>query len=304
MTSSLDIGEAVDVVYIDFEKAFDKVDTGILLNKLMFIKTPVYLVSWLRNFLLNRHQRVRVRNTYSDDVTVLSGVPQGCVISPLLFLIYVNDIFSLPLSSPIKLFADDSKIYNMCKFHDKLQNDLATLNDWCLQHKMKINISKTVFMRFGKSAFPLDYKIQNECIKQVNQVKDLGVIVDYKLSFKDHCLKVVKNSNFLIYNFLKIFKFCDFRNKYYLFKIYIKPILEYNILFYYPITKNCEKFLENIQKRFTKKICPKGLNYGQRLELLDDMSIQKGLMINALLFMYKIIFCNLSVDGFKYEVVV
>ena len=84
-----------------------------------------------------------------------------------------------------------------------MTNDLATLNGWCLQHKMKINISKTDFMRFGKSGLPLDYKIQNECIKQVNQVKDLGVIVDYKLSFKDHCLKVVKNSNLFIFNFFK-----------------------------------------------------------------------------------------------------
>ena len=98
VTSEFDKGESVDVLYIDFEKAFDKVDIGILLNKLLFIKTPYYILNWLTNFLLNRRQRVRVRGAVSDEVVVKSGVPQGCVISPLLFAVYVNDIFSLPIN--------------------------------------------------------------------------------------------------------------------------------------------------------------------------------------------------------------
>ena len=151
-------------------------------------------------------------------------------------------------------------------------------------------MSKTVLMRFGNSDISLQYEIDGNIVKQVEGTKDLGVFVDQKFSFKEHCIKIVKNSNFLCYNLLKIFNFCDCKNKFCLFKTYIRPIIEYNVLFYYPMHKQNILILENVQKRFTKRICPKGLCYNQRLDLFGDMSIQKSAMINALIFMYKVIF--------------
>ena len=78
VSSALEENEAVDAIYDDFEKTFDKVDIGILLNKLMLIKTPLYILNWLRAFLIRRTQRVSVRCSVSEELTVLSGVPQGC----------------------------------------------------------------------------------------------------------------------------------------------------------------------------------------------------------------------------------
>ena len=97
----------------------------------MFIQTSYYILNWLTNFLLKRRQRVRVRDAVSDEVVVESGVLQGCVISPLLFAAYVNNIFSLPINSYMQLCADDSKLYNLSRLHEQLQRDLLLLNDWC-----------------------------------------------------------------------------------------------------------------------------------------------------------------------------
>ena len=108
-----------------------------------------------------------------------------------------------------------------------------------VKHKMKINIYKSVFIRFDSLNVPVEYKINVECIKRVEYAKDLGVLVDRKLSFSEHCLKVVHKSSFLSMNILKIFKFCDSKNKSFLFKTYIKPISEYKIPFYYPTSKKC-----------------------------------------------------------------
>ena len=83
---------------------------------------------------MGRTQRVSVRVSVLEELPVLSGVPQGCVISPILFTIYVNDILELPLYSPLKLFADDIKIYNLAKFSRKLQTDLLLLDEWCAKN--------------------------------------------------------------------------------------------------------------------------------------------------------------------------
>ena len=187
----------------------------------MFIKTPFYILNWLRVFLMGRTQRVSVRVSVSEELPVLSCVPQGCVISPIMFTIYVNDILELPLYSPLKLSADDSKIYNLAKFSGRLQTDLLLLDEWFAKNKMKINISKTVFIRFGKSSCAADYNVNGEHIKQVEETKDLVIVVDRKLSFKTHCLNVCKKASFLCYNALRVFKLNDPHDKYFIFKTFI-----------------------------------------------------------------------------------
>ena len=137
VTNAIDNKKSVDVIYLDMEKAFDRVDTGILLKKVILSKyTKLYNVFFLQNFLTGRSQKVSVRECVSMSLPVLSGVPQGCIISPLLFNVFVNDIFSLAILSKIKLFADDCKIFNLSELHFTLQSDLNVFCKWCEDNKM------------------------------------------------------------------------------------------------------------------------------------------------------------------------
>jgi len=126
--TALDQGYGVDV-YLDYSKAFDSVPHQRLLSKLEAYGIRHNLLSWLRNFLLNRLQRVAINGCLSDWVNVQSGVPQGSVPGPLLFILYVNDILDL-IESKARLFADDTKIYSVIRNFDdslRLQLDLNQL---------------------------------------------------------------------------------------------------------------------------------------------------------------------------------
>ena len=126
-------GTYIDLIYLDFQKAFDKVPHKRLMNKLKAYGIQGNVYTWIQNFLSNRKQRVSVHGSYSDWTNVLSGVPQGSVLGPTLFIIYVNDLPGNILSS-LGLFADDTKIY--CPIFlpadiDMLQQDLNSLVEWC-----------------------------------------------------------------------------------------------------------------------------------------------------------------------------
>ena len=168
VTDNLDNKKAVDLIFIDFEKAFDRLDINLLIQKLLYIKCPNYIVVFLQIFLLNRLQKVSVRDVLSGSLPVLSGVPQGCVISPLLFLIYINDIFNLPISSNLKLFADDSKLYNLSENFHILESDLSLLNEWCKANFVNINVSKSFVLHFGKEDGRMNYKVDDVALRRTS----------------------------------------------------------------------------------------------------------------------------------------
>jgi hypothetical protein len=139
------------------------------------------VVVWIREFLLGRTQRVRVRGQLSEEVRVLSGVPQGSVLGPLLFLAYINDIL-MNIESTIRLFADDyikkKKIINK-EDTEKLQKDLDRLGEWAVENAMKINPSKSKAVRFTRAWVkdPLDYSLANTLILEASSCKYLGIIL-------------------------------------------------------------------------------------------------------------------------------
>ena len=144
IADSLDNGDKIDAIIIDFSKAFDLVPHGLLLTKIANSGVDYRVVVWIREFLLGRTQRVRVGGQLSAEVRVTSGVPQGSVLGPLLFLAYVNDIWR-NMESTIRLFADDCVIYKkIINNTDKeiLQKDLDRLGEWAVVNEMKINPSK------------------------------------------------------------------------------------------------------------------------------------------------------------------
>ena len=141
------------VIYLDFAKAFDKVDHGILLSKLKKIEKNGKIGVWVHDFLSNRQQCVAVNGTTSSEAQVRSGVSQGSVLGPILFLIHISDINYEIADSTVSCFADDTQILLGIK-HEKdtqmLQNNLHKLYKWADANNMKFNASKFELLRYGK----------------------------------------------------------------------------------------------------------------------------------------------------------
>ena len=146
-----DIGESLvkrihtDILYLDFAKAFGKVDHQLLIKKLRRVGVGGNLLAWFENYLTDRHQHVTVLDKTSQSIPVLSGVPQGSILGPLLFLVYVNDIPLITTSSSVALFADDTKCCRAIRTTEDvkhLQCDLDGINEWCQMWRMNLNQSK------------------------------------------------------------------------------------------------------------------------------------------------------------------
>ena len=193
--SSRNKSTPTDVVFLDFTKAFDSVPHERLLLKLKGYGIEGNLLHWFRNFLTNRQQRVVVRGTFSSWTHVRSGVPQGTILGPILFLIYVNDISS-NISSSIKMFADDTKVYREITDLENdtraLQTDIVRLVDWATLWQLRFNPEKCEMMRITHSRDRLvPSYIMGSRITPVKYTKDLGILISSDLSWSAQIHAVV-----------------------------------------------------------------------------------------------------------------
>ena len=188
--SSLDKRIRTDVLLIDFSKAFDSVPHQRLLLKLNYYGITGNSPFWIKYFLLDRTQCVQVSGTRSSWISVTSDVPQGRVLGPLLFLIYINDIVH-NLNSKIKLFADDAVLYSEVSNVDDVslfQQDLDTLSRWAATWQMNFNLVKCNNMSITRSPlkFPAGYKLRNSPLESISCHRYLGVFIQDKLEW-DSC---------------------------------------------------------------------------------------------------------------------
>ncbi|KAK4328363.1 hypothetical protein Pmani_001236 [Petrolisthes manimaculis] len=199
IVESLEKGNNVDVVYLDFEKAFDKVDHGVLLHKLQNLGIMGTLGKWIYSFLTNRTQFVAVKGAISQATEVMSGVPQGSVLGPLLFLIHIADINSSIVHSTVRSFADDTRI--QCEITNvnstvNLQDDLNVIYTWAEENNMSFNDTKFELIWYGKNndiKNQTTYKtLKRVDIEQRNMVKDLGVCMTSDAVFGTHIGQVVR----------------------------------------------------------------------------------------------------------------
>ena len=208
-TQIIEDGDGIDVAYLDFRKAFDLVSHKHLIYKMSKYGIKGQILKWVEEFLSNRSQRVLIRGTASTSQKVTSGVPQGSVLGPVLFLIFINDL-PLKVLSPLSLFADDSKIFtrivsseNEDKVYentgkDVLQQDLANVLEWAKKWKMEFNVDKCKIMHIGNKNPKYNYNMDGKNLQETLKEKDLGVLIDYKLDFGDHIKEIVSRANRMI----------------------------------------------------------------------------------------------------------
>ena len=205
-------GKNVDVVYLDFSKAFDKVDHRIILQKAKKLGINGKLLNWIKQFLTDRHQRTIVQGWASNPMTVQSGVPQGTVLGPLLFIIMLNDI-SEKLNCDIYSFADDTrlvKIISCLNDAELFQKDLETSYEWTDINNLQFNTNKFELIKFGNNDHlkrTTSYKTpSSQTIPEKENIKDLGVTISNDLNFSNHILNVVAKSQQISGYILRTFK--------------------------------------------------------------------------------------------------
>lgn len=197
---AIDNKQQLDVIYTDAEKAFDKVSHKLQLNKLIHFGLSKKAFELLKSYLTDRTCTVRIGNKTSDAFTVTSGVPQGSNISPLLFILFVNDLPECIMHSECLLFADDFKIYkNVASESDciDLQSDLTNVMTWFTNNKMFLNIEKCSFVSFTRKSTRInfEYPIHSETLTESRAIKDLGITFESNLRFNLHYRNMVNKAS-------------------------------------------------------------------------------------------------------------
>ena len=229
----LDDNQPIDVLYLDFRKAFDAVPHERLLLKLEAHGIVNPLLSWIGAFLKGRKQRVAMNGVTSTWTAVKSGIPQGSILGPILFVIFINDLPN-EVTSKILLFADDTKLYREVGNQvdsSSLQTDLTNLTLWAEKWQLPFNQSKCAVIHLGRNNRKVNYHMKGEEVKISTLEKDLGVQVDVELKFHEHVSMAVNKAYQLLGIIRRTFTRLDTKTLPLLFKTLVRPHLEYgNIL--------------------------------------------------------------------------
>ena len=301
--NAFDENPACDVrgVFLDISKAFDKVWHDGLLYKLKTYGIDGQLLSLLENYLENREQRVVLNGQTSEWRKIRSGVPQGSVLGPLLFLIYIND---LPdgISSLCKIFADDtslfSKVIDINESANNLNSDLEKITEWAHQWKMQFNpdpnkqANEVIFSKKSNSISYPAVKFNNNDITKCSDQKHLGIVLDSKLNFESHVNQKIKKCNKLIGVIRRLSVHLPRTALLTIYKSFVRPNLDYgDILYDKPKNENFQNKLEKVQYRACLAITNaiKGTSRDRLYDELGLYSLSKRRWKSKLIFFYKIV---------------
>ena len=317
-SEALSHGFPVDVIYLDYEKAFDKVPHERLLKELYRLGIRGAVLGWITNFLKERKQRVKVNDEYSQYSTVLSGVPQGSVLGPTLFLLYVSQISSI-LKNFTSLFADDTKLFTYLLKHNEdssemvtelhtstsLQEDINLVTAWSEKYQMSFNLAKCHVLHLGhnnpiseytmykcheikQTTAGTAYFLQFHTLEKVDEEVDLGVTVDDKLKFSKHVDTKLSKANKMLGVIRHTFKFLNSNVLTLLYKSIVRPHVEYATPVWSPHLKGDRDKIEKLQRRATKLIPElKDKTYEERLRQLKLPTLDYRRLRTDLLLIYK-----------------
>ena len=229
--------EITMATFFDLKKAFDTVNHEILIKKLSNMGIKNNILNWISNYLKGRLQKTICNNKLSNVNKVICGVPQGSILGPLLFLVYINDVENIFCDVKFQLYADDTVVYcsgeNISEVKLKMQSNIDKFVNWCNINKLTINTKKTKSMIFGSrpiiksSNKDTDISINNEVLQNVPTYKYLGINLDQTLSYNYHLKNVINSISHKLYIFNKIRRFLDIKSSVIIYKSMILPYFDY-----------------------------------------------------------------------------
>ena len=302
---NLQHGMDTDVIYLDYAKAFDKVDHEILLKKLYSYGVRGKLLMWISSYLTDREQTVVINGEHSVPAKVISGVPQGTVLGPIMFILYLNDLSSCIKHSVVSSFADDTRLKkSITKVHDTqlLQEDLNSAISWSERNNMKLHQSKFELICHSSDQsnlltelpFYSQYKeyetADGSIISPQCSVRDLGVTISEDLSWSPHINTITNGGKKIAAWTLSVFQNRSAEIMLPLYTSFVRSRLEYNSPLWNPTKVADIMKLETVQRTFTSRISEvRHLSYWDRLRSLNLMSLQRRRERYTLIHIYKII---------------
>ena len=258
ISDALDAGDEVDAIFLDMRKAFDTVDHEILIQKLASVIDDEAVTKTIQNFLSGRTQRVQIGAVTSEESYVTSGVPQGSVLGPLLFTIYVNDL-AHNLNCRVRLFADDCVVYAKLTGEDEhapLQQDIESIQCWMSNNRMSLNLDKCEVVTFSTKhhSNEKNYHIDGRILPFKTGYKYLGVWLDKKLDWGEHINRItskcIRNINFVMRNL----KGSTVDTKNHAYKTLLRPLLEYGCAVWDPHKAKDVTALEKVQGMVARRV--------------------------------------------------
>ena len=294
VTSEVDRGHAMDIIYLDFSKAFDKVPHKRLLEKMKAHSIDGNVLHWIREWLDGRQQRTVLNGECSPWQEVLSGVPQGSVLGPLAFVIFINDIDEMAEEvSVMNKFADDTKCGNVIKSEIDilaLQKCLDNLVKWTEKWGMDFNVKKCKVMRVGKSDHPPNYSMKGIPLSETKEEKDIGVMVQADLKPSRQCTTAAARATSVLSQISRAFHYRDRKTFVQLYKQYVRPHLEFAVPAWSPWSVGDREALEKVQERAVRMVSGlTGKTYHERLQEIGLLTLEKRRDQFDLVQVYKIV---------------
>ena len=302
ITSMFEDKAQVEIVYLDFSKAFDKVSHPKLLHVLTHYKVDYKVTNWIRNYLADRTQSTSVESCISDSICVKSGVPQGSVLGPLLFVLFIDGLIKNICfhckNTTVFAFADDIKL--LSTEPRDIQRALDIVDSWTKNWGLQLNADKSEHLTLRNND-PIPLYIGGKEIPSVNEVRDLGVIVSSDLQWSNYTRKIRAKANIISHLLLKTFTSNNPHLLINLYKTYVRPIVEYNTCTWSSGSRPVTKEVESVQKTYTRKVCQRGnvsfSSYEERLRILDLESLEVRRKKRDLIFVYKIIYGLVDIEA-------
>ena len=290
----MESGSSVHIAFLDFARAFDTVPHDLLRTKLRMYGVRSHNLNWIMNFLQNRYQRVVINSECSSWTKVKSGVAQGTILGPILFLCFINDIPN-NISSTIRLYADDCILYRPISTLDDckiLQNDLDVLSRWSETWMLDFNVSKCKIMKMSRKFHNITYKysINEQMLQNVKSEKYLGLVINSSLNWNDHCKDVYTKCNRIMGIIRRNFVDCPRSVLKSLYESLIRSRLEYCCIAWDLYRNTHKQMIERIQKRYVRMMYKDwSTSYNVLLQKIGLNSLEIRRKYHWLVFNYKIV---------------
>lgn len=297
---SIDENKFVVAVFLDFKRAFETIDRQILLDKLNYYGIKGNVHKWFQQYLSNRLQITKIGKATSDPLTNNIGVPQGSILGPLLFIIYLNDINKIECDF-MNLFADDTLIScsgtDLNETVNKMNEVLDKINIYVNINKLKLNVKKTKAMILNtpyklsiSNIETFKLKINNEEIQWVNEIKYLGVIIDNTLKFRNYFEYIQKKISKKLFFFSRVSAYLPMYSRLTVYRTIIQPHVDYCSTILFLLDKNQLQSLQKLQNRGMRIIlrCNRYTPIEWMLKTLNWFSVEQRVFYMCMVFIFKL----------------